>query len=271
MLKINKIPLARERRLEILAELEDLGAVRVAVLAERFGVAEETIRRDLDKLGEEGHLARTHGGALSIRNDRVDLPSAVRRNSQSNAKKRIARLALAYIEPHDVLALDASTTVLELVCLLPDMPLTVITNGLDAARLLVDRPQIQVFSTGGELDAKAACLLGPLAESTLRQFTIGKAFCSCKGLDVQRGFSEASTHHASIKKLFMQRADRTYVLADHTKFGVRSRAYSGKLRDVEVLVTDEKTDETMLGTIRQAGVKVEVAPAARQPSKRKKQ
>ncbi len=260
----NRIPLARERRLEILADLEDQGAVRVTDLAERFGVAEETIRRDLDKLCSEGRLARTHGGALSIRSQRIDLPSSVRRNEHSGEKKRIARHALSFIEPHDVLALDASTTVLELVCLLPDMPLTVITYGLDAARLLIDRPQIHVISTGGELDSKSVCLLGPLAEATLRQFTIGKSFCSCKGVDLERGYSEASTLQASIKRLLMQLADRTFMLADHSKFGVRSMAYSGNVQDADVLITDEKTDKTLLKSLEQAGVQISVAPSARQ-------
>jgi len=260
MVETNNIPLAIQRRLEILAELQEQGAVRVTPLAERFGVAEETIRRDLDKLNEKGRLARTHGGAISIRNDRIDLPSAARRTSQAIEKQRIAQHALSHIQPHDVVALDASTTVLELTCLLPDMPLTVITYGIDTARLLIDRPQIQVISTGGELDARSVCLLGPVAEATLRQFSINKVFFSCKGIDLERGYSEASTSHASIKRLLMQLADRAYLLADYTKFGVRSMSYSGDLQAIDVVITDDATDASYLSALGKAGVETEIVP-----------
>lgn len=256
-----KTALPQQRRVEILSELEDRGSVRVTNLAERFGVAEETIRRDLDKLSEEGQAARTHGGALSIRNQRFDLPVAVRRNTLAAEKRRIANRALSHIRENDVLALDASTTVLELVCLLPDMPLTIITHGIDAARLLAEREKIQVFCTGGELDRESTCLLGPLAEESLRRFSIDKAFFSCTGIDLERGCSEASVAHASIKRLLMQFASRSFLLVDHSKFGVRSVAYSGSVYDVDHLITDGAVDPQLVEALQKGGVETEVAHA----------
>ena len=254
-----KAPLARQRRDEILSELEDRGAVRVATLAKRFEVAEETIRRDLDMLSQEGRVVRTHGGALSIRNQRFDLPAAIRRNNFAAEKRRIAYLALSHIEENDVLAFDASTTVLELACILPDMPLTVITQGIEAARLLGDRSQIQVVCTGGELDSQSTCLLGPIAEENISRFNINKAFFSCKGLDLERGLSEASVAHASMKKVLMQQPDQTFLLVDHSKFGVRSMAYSSSVFEINNLITDEATDPSFIEALQQGGVETEVA------------
>ena len=266
MVKTKSLPLARERRIEILAELEERGSVRVAALAEQFGVAEETIRRDLDRLSDEGQLARTHGGALSIRHDRFDLPLTVRKNSRALEKRALAEQALTHIQPNDVVALDASTTVLELACLLPDIPLTVVTYGLDVARLLIDRPQMQVIVTGGELDRRSNCLLGPLAEASLRSFSINKAFFSCKGVDLERGYSEASTTHASMKKLLMQLSDRSYLLADHSKFGVRSMVYSGELSSVDVMITNGGTDTRFLAALKDVGVEAEVVKVSYVPN-----
>lgn len=259
MSRIKSTPLARQRRVEILSELEDRGAVRVTTLAKRFEVAEETIRRDLDKLSHEGRLVRTHGGALSIRNQRYELPTAVRRNTLAAEKRRIAYQALSHIEENDVLAFDASTTVLELVCILPDIPLTVITHGLDAARLLADRPKIQVICTGGEYDIPSSCLLGPIAEESLRRFSIDKAFFSCKGVDLERGCSEASMAHAAVKRLFMQLPSQCFLMIDNSKFGVRSMAYSGSVYDVDNIITDDNTDPTFIDALRKAGVNTEVA------------
>lgn len=271
MVKASSVPFASERRLEILDKVQQQGTVRVTQLADQFGVAEETIRRDLDKLSHEGQLIRTHGGAMSVRTERFDLPLAVRKGSRVAEKQAIAQRALAHVEPNDVIALDASTTVLELACLLPDMPITVITYGLDVARLLLDRPQIRVICTGGELDTQSICLLGPVAEASLRQFSISKVFCSCKGIDLERGFSEASTSHASIKKLLLQLADHSFLLADHSKFGVRSMTYSGTIDEADVLITDEKTDAGFSDAFVQAGVRIEVATINNNSSVEKRQ
>lgn len=259
MSNVNNIPLARLRRLEILALLEEAGSVRVNQLAERFSVAEETIRRDLDKLSESGQLARTHGGALSVRSDRSDLPLTVRKGKHSTEKHHIAKLALPHIQPNDVVAFDASTTALELVCLLPDIPLTVITTAVDVVRLLADRKNIQVICSGGTLDQKSLSFLGPIAENTLEQFSINKAFLSAKGIDLERGFSEASPTHASIKRRLMELADCSYILADHSKFGVRSMAYFANLQAVDVLITDNGIESSVLDALSEAGLKVEVA------------
>ncbi|MGC0252726.1 LacI family DNA-binding transcriptional regulator [Pseudactinotalea sp. Z1748] len=56
-----------ERRNRILAELRRDRAVRVSDLAQKFGVAAMTIRRDLELLEESGHLLRVHGGAVPLR------------------------------------------------------------------------------------------------------------------------------------------------------------------------------------------------------------
>ncbi|NOY42820.1 MAG: DeoR/GlpR transcriptional regulator [Planctomycetes bacterium] len=261
MSRSTSTPLARERQLQILVELEEEGAVRVSSLAEQFQVAEETIRRDLDKLSVKGRLARTHGGAISIRNDRSDLPVTVRKTTNAAEKRHIAASAVLHVDPGDVIALDASTSVSELACLLPDMPLTVVTNGLEIVRLLARRPAIKVISTGGELDAKSMCFLGPVAEATIRQFEISKVFLSCKAIDLERGYSEASTAHASIKRLLIELAGCSYMLADHSKFGVRSMAYSSALGNMDVVITDAKVDTNTLDVLHAAGVATEIASA----------
>lgn len=258
-MKANNIPLAKERRLEILAELKDQGSVRVTELAKRFSVAEETIRRDLDRLSDEGRLSRTHGGALSIRNDRFDLPLSIRKNSRAPEKRSIALKALSYIKPNDVVAFDASTTVLELACLLPNMPLTIVTYALDVARLLIDRPEIKVIVIGGELDAQSICLLGSLAEANLRKFEINKAFFSCKGIDLVRGYSEASLANATMKEALIEVSESSYLLADHTKFGVRSMAYYAEPSGIDELITDDNVESNYLDALEEAGVTVTVA------------
>lgn len=252
--------LPRERRQRILALLEEQGAVRVAALAHQFGVAEETIRRDLERLGAAGRVLRTHGGALSIRSDRQDQPIDVRITAHAAEKRQIALRAAELVEEGDVVALDASSTALELARVMPDIPLTVVTNGLDAARALAGRRHVRVTLTGGELEEASMCLLGPVAEATLRGFAVHKAMLSCKAIDPARGLSEANVVHASFKRQMVELSERCCLLADHSKFGVRSVAFFGMLTDMDTLITDAGTDPDFLRPLPGAGVETLVAP-----------
>ena len=56
--------LGRDRKTEILSIAQSEGTLKVEDLARRFGVAEQTIRRDLAQLSEAGQLERVHGGAV---------------------------------------------------------------------------------------------------------------------------------------------------------------------------------------------------------------
>ena len=66
--------LAIERRNRILAKLTMEGKVLVSDLSREFGVTEETIRRDLEKLEKEGLATKTYGGAVRTENMKADLP-----------------------------------------------------------------------------------------------------------------------------------------------------------------------------------------------------
>ena len=66
--------LARQRQRVILSMLETQPSLRTIELAKHFDVTDETIRRDLEFLDAENKLIRTHGGALRIEKNEVNLP-----------------------------------------------------------------------------------------------------------------------------------------------------------------------------------------------------
>ena len=67
--------LAIDRHRWLLDELNERGSLRTSEIAERAGVAEETIRRDFEKLESEGMLRRAHGGAVRLEADRREFPA----------------------------------------------------------------------------------------------------------------------------------------------------------------------------------------------------
>ena len=234
--------LARERRSQILRNLESAGAVQVTRLASELAVTDETIRRDLAKLAGEGLIVRTHGGAVRPDKDLHDMPYALRRVTNVEAKRAIAVEAAKMVRPGDVIGIDASTTGFELARLLrcdeEDAPITVVSNGLDVAKVLAGREGIRIISTGGELDEEGTSFTGPLAESAFLQFALRRAFMSCKGYDAERGPSEASLDHAAIKKTMLSIADESILLVDSSKVGVQSTCFVSDPTTFSRIITD---------------------------------
>lgn len=238
--------LAELRHREILTRLEMKGAVRVIRLAGEMGVTEETIRRDLEKLQTNGQLLRTHGGAVLLDSRRCEIPFEIRQTENLEEKEAIAAVAVKLIEEGTVIALDASTTALELARLIPDRPLTVITSSLIVARALADRTKVTVILTGGEFDPTSWSSTGSVALQTLQRFNISQGFISCRAVDPQRGLSEASEPMAQIKQAILEGAEQTYLLADHSKLGLRSTIFIGQVSQLEAIITDDQASDEVL-------------------------
>ena len=251
--------LAAERHLEILSRIVHGGSVRVAELAESLDVAEETIRRDLEKLDRDGRLLRIHGGALPLVDEAGELPFTMRTVTNEAQKRAIAALAVKRIVPGDVIALDASSTVNELARLIPDMPLTVVTNSLTAIASLRGRPRIRVVCTGGTIDAPSRCFVGSLVERALEQFNINRLFFSSKGVDFSRGLSVVDDNHARVKRCMIELAAQVCLLVDSSKFGVKSVEFFAGLEDVDLLFTDGGAREEIVENLKAFGLSVEQA------------
>ena len=88
--------LAAERRRIISERLQAAGRVMVSELNGEFGVSEETIRRDLEWLENAGVAQRTYGGAVPIGSSKAPPPYAIRKNTNTEGKLAIARLAAAW-------------------------------------------------------------------------------------------------------------------------------------------------------------------------------
>ncbi|MEW6742389.1 MAG: DeoR/GlpR family DNA-binding transcription regulator [Planctomycetota bacterium] len=251
--------LGPQRHRHILDRLSRSGSVRVTELAQELQVTEETVRRDLEKLDVDGKLIRIHGGALRIDDDRDELPFGVRETVNLEAKRSIARQAVKHVAEGDVIALDASSTATELARLIPDIPLTVVTNGLAVTSALLDRQRVRLVCTGGILDTPSLSYLGTLAESAFERFNVRKLFFSCKGVDLARGLSVTADGQARMKRRMLDLAEASYLLVDSSKLGTRAVEFFASLEEVDLLITNGPADAAILKEIAARGVAIETA------------
>lgn len=248
--------LVAERLQKIVQLVNERGSIRVSELSELCEVTEETIRRDLDKLESEGKLLRSHGGAVSVKESQPETPFRERETMNAEQKRRIAEEAIKHIEPKDRIILDASSTAWYMAQILPDIPLTVVTNSIKVALELSSKEKIQVISTGGLLTPGSLSYIGPLAERSLDLYHVEKAFISGKGLHLQKGVSESNEWQALIKQKMISIADEVYLLADYSKFGQQSFAHVSGWDQIQHIVTDGKANAEAVKQLRERSVDV---------------
>lgn len=231
------------------------GAVSTTRAARALAVSEETARRDFEKLEAEGLLSRSHGGAVRLNDSHRDLPLDSRESANVEEKMALAKSALALINAGDSLFFDASSTVVHLARLLPNMDLTVLTPALKVAIELARRPAIRVILSGGTVGHSSLSCQGDFAAASLERCQVQKAFFSCRGVDPGRGLSEASLEQADLKRKMLNLAEHTVLLADHTKFGVKSSWFFAKLSDVDTLITDRRPGHAVMRALKTGGGK----------------
>jgi len=238
--------LAAERCEKIVQLVDERGSIRVSELSEIFKVTEETIRRDLDKLEQAGRLIRSHGGAISVQDSTSETPFKQREVTNVEEKKEIAREAVSHVRPRDRIILDASTTAWYMASMLPDIPLTVLTNSIKVAIELASKEKVEVVSTGGILAPRSLSYVGPLAERCLEQYHVNKAFISCKGVHLERGATESNELQGRLKQRMIGIADEVFLLADYSKFGVNEFTLVAPGNAFHTVITDHKTERKFL-------------------------
>ncbi|GGG89398.1 DeoR/GlpR family DNA-binding transcription regulator [Paenibacillus radicis (ex Gao et al. 2016)] len=248
--------LVAERYEKIVQLVNERSSIRVSELSELCGVTEETIRRDLDRLEQAGRLRRSHGGAVSIREQQPETPYAEREITHAEEKKRIAREALSFIQPNDRILLDASSTAWYMASNLPDIPLTVLTNSIKVAVELSGKEKIEVISTGGLLASRSLSYVGPLAERSLDAYYVNKLFLSCKGVHLEKGISESNELQARIKHKMIGIADQVILLADASKFGVQAFTHVADLSEVNAIVTDRRIPDAIAAQLKEREIAV---------------
>lgn len=249
--------LAIERRNEILAKLMIEGKVIVSDLSKEYNVTEETIRRDLEKLDNDGLAKKTYGGAVRNESFNVDVPYNVRKQTNVEGKQYIAGLIGSMINDGDYIVLDASTTALFVVKnIIQRKKITLITNSIEILLELSNKSDWNILSTGGVLKEGGLSLVGYQAEKMISAFHVDLAVCSCKGLDGEKGITDSNEKDAEIKKAFFKAAKKKVLAVDHTKFDKISFVQVGDIGSVDMIVTDTEPPEAWKRNFADADVDV---------------
>ena len=253
--------LARQRHDLIVEAVRTDGSVRVRDLARLLGVSEMTVRRDLDRLSEQGLIDKVHGGATRAAFPSADEPGFdAKLRRQEREKAKIGRAAAAMVTPGTSVALSAGTTTWTLAKrLMPIQDLTVVTNSPSIAQVFyrAPRPDLTVVLTGG-VRTPSDALVGPLATAALASLHVDLLFMGVHGMDPDQGFSTPNLAEAEVNQALVAAARSLVVVADHTKWGTQGLAKIVPLEEAATVVTDDRLPDEAKSVLQDLGVDVEL-------------
>ncbi len=251
--------LKKERQREILNMLQGATKVEVDELAGKMSVSLMTIRRDLAELSEQGLIERVHGGALSPVTLRRggDLPVVERSKDKAEIKQRIGRATAALIKNGEKVFIGSGSTAAAVAeALTLRRNLTVLTNALNVANTLLDRPEIKVAVIGGFLRRSELSLIGYFAENSLQGLQVDKVIIGIEGIDPVKGLTNDYMEEVLTDRSILGLSKNVIVVADHSKFGRVAAVRGAPITAASMIVTDVGAPKDMVQILRQLNVKV---------------
>jgi DeoR family fructose operon transcriptional repressor len=252
-----------EERQQAMAQLvAEHGRLSVNVLADRYDVTTETVRRDLSALERMGLVRRVHGGAVPA-NSLAVIESGLLERDQANTpeKERIARAALDLLPPPgSTVLLDAGSTTNRLASLLPrDHRLVVFTHAVPVAARLAGHPQVELHLLPGRVRLTTQAAVGADTVHAVSELRADVVFLGSNGVTVEHGLSTPDRDEAAVKRAMVQCSRQVVALTDASKVGVESPIRFASLAEVDVLVTDAGIDPADEAAVVAAGVEVRTA------------
>ena len=239
-----------ERQEIIMNMLEHDGKVRVRDLSEKFKVTEDCIRKDLGALEKQGKLKRTYGGAVRIRENSHMLEVSKHRQTDVEAKQKIAQAAVRLIHEKDMVFLDISTSNLAIAELLVklDQDITVVTNMIDILVVLARNPKIHVVFAGGKINKSRDGFWGGMTLDFISRLKPDIAFVGAVGVDdIDDGINKAS---------IIRHSKKAYVVAESRKLSTDGNYNYTTLDTLSGLITDSEPSAEIKAAADSYGVEI---------------
>lgn len=228
--------LAAERHLKIIELISKNGSVQVEELARILDVSLMTIRRDLEKLKQDGRIDRCHGGAIIKR----EVPYTEKQTLEKEEKRKIAEQCAKLVKKGNVIYLDAGTTTYEVAKAILDIPnLTIVTNDIEIARLLLGTT-VNLIICGGTVQKSTGSMVGALANQMMENLRVDIAFMGAQSIDDQYNVMTPTVDKAVMKQTICRISKEKYLVVDASKFARQALIKINHLSSYTAVITNKK-------------------------------
>jgi DeoR/GlpR family transcriptional regulator of sugar metabolism len=240
--------LTTHRKQQILSILKLHGQVIAKEVSQEMGVSEDTIRRDLREMAQEGLLQRVHGGALPASPAIVDF--AGRELITAAGKVAIGRAAAKLIQPGQVVMLDGGTTARQVARHIPlDLKATIATE-------LLNHPTVEVILIGGRLFKHSVVAVGAVAIQAIAGIHADTYFMGVTGVHPKTGLTTGDYEEAAVKRALSQAAAETIVLASSEKLNAASPYVVVSLSEISGIITERAAAASLTKPYEKLGISV---------------
>ncbi|MGV8979016.1 MAG: DeoR/GlpR family DNA-binding transcription regulator [Cellulomonas sp.] len=249
-----------QRHQGVLAILKETGAASVAELGARLGVAEMTIRRDLETLEGDGALKRFHGGAKLTFGSGYEPPLAVRERTNSAQKRAIAEQVDHLIDDGDTLILDGGSTAIAVAQALTARHITICPLSLRVAWAFERSTTVNLILPPGAVRHGELSISGADTADFLRRHHFDHYVMTSSGVSLDQGFTEWNAEDAAMKRTALDISDSTIVAVDSSKFGSVRFVQICEIERAQIIVTDSGLGERETAELERAAQHVVIAP-----------
>lgn len=235
------IPAERQKQLLRLISQQDI--VSINQLVETLGVSHMTIRRDIQKLEEQGKVVSVSGG-VKIQEHLLYEPTHQDKSQLFHLQKELISVQAAQLIPANTsIYLDAGTTTLEIAYRIVERDdLLVVTNDFAIAHFLMTNGQCELIHIGGSVNKQNYSSVGELAGSFLQQLAIDLAFVSTSSWTL-KGLTTPDENKLPVKKAIIQSSHRRILVSDSSKYGKVGTFYICPLTAFDEIICDKELPE----------------------------
>lgn len=249
-----------ERHQEISEIIQTNGKITIAEITEKYGISDESARRDLRLLEQKGLCKRTYGGAILISQVNVRPPMNRQFDKMPifDTYKEIAKKGASMIQENDTIYLTGGSFGYIMLSFLPkEFHYTIIINHIDIGKELRAFDNIDVYIVGGKMRPSGS-LVDSLATEFVSRLHFDLCFLTGAGLTSDFGLSNGTDETATFQRTILKNSRKKCLLIPSSKIGVNAFI---KVCDIDVfdyIITDWDCVEEQIMAIEEKGIAVTI-------------
>ncbi len=245
--------LKAERHNFILHQVNLHNKVLSADLSMQIDVSDDTIRRDLQQLSENGRIVKVHGGAMSLSFHNGNHTSKeVYAYSQ---KKIIAQKAAALVKDGMFVLTGGGTTIIELArALPPSLKATFISGSIPVLFEYTNHPNIEVIAIGDKISKNSKISVGSEAIAKIKELNVDLCFLGINAINLENGVSDNDWDIVQVKKAMIAASKKTVCLTIAEKINTQQPLQICSSSKINTLITELSPNNLLLEKYVNAGI-----------------
>lgn len=247
--------LKKERQAYILQKVSLHNKVLSSSLCTEINVSEDTIRRDLQELAEEGKIIKVHGGALSSSFSEISVSTSGIYSHEN--KKTIAQKAISLLEDGLFVLTSGGTTIVEMARNLPaNLKATFVSGSIPAILEYMHHPSIEVILIGDKISKNSKITVGPEAIAKIRQMKPDLCFLGTNALDLEQGITDNDWEVVQLKKAMIEASKKVVCLCIAEKLNTVQPIKVCDIDKIDTLITELSPVNPLLQPYADKGVRI---------------